>query len=410
MLPLRRKEAYYSQLLTNPQYAGDMRMYSISSWVYSEYKKLAGIINKKWLNFQKKIFFPTVVAELSNHIGSYIITIFLVSQVVFNNLPVAVFLPGKRALYFFTMKIKSILESFRGIGECVIDTRDYRNFMETENEIAKEDVGILVTTISNQKELYCFENVSFKYPTTLSPVLSCLNFSIQMQDFHVVVGTNGAGKSTLMVLLCRLYDVDTGSILYNGVNIKEINYRSYRDQIGIAFQNYQQYNLSIAENVAMNLYEETEEMRTNIYEMLVKVGLKNKIDSLPNGIDTQLGRDFDEEGIFLSGGELQKLALARVLFMDTPVVILDEPSSALDPLAEEELISLALTVLKNKTVFYVSHRLSVAKYAHKVIFVNNNTVEAVMPHTELLKVNEKYNELYTAQAKHYTGDGSDENE
>ncbi len=192
-------------------------------------------------------------------------------------------------------------------------------------------------------------------------------------------------------------------------NVKNIEYKSYRNKFGIVFQDYKYYCLSIAENVAMNEYQDTPEIENRILNALDNAGLGEKIASLPKGIHTQIGKILDSEGILLSGGELQKLALARVLFKDPAIVILDEPSSALDAFAEDELTTFN-SVLKNKTVIYISHRLSVANYADKVIYIQDGTkviyiqdgtIKGFDTHKNLLNNLPTYRDMYEAQAKHY---------
>jgi len=246
-------------------------------------------------------------------------------------------------------------------------------------------------------------NVSFKYPGSDTLILSEINFSVFQGEFCVIVGANGAGKTTLTSLLCRLYDVSTGEIFYNGVNIKNIEFRNYREQIGIVFQDYKYYDFSIAENIATDEYNDSPEILTRINNALKVVGLQQKVDGMPNGINTRLGNTMNDDGVLLSGGEIQKLAIARVLFKDNPVVILDEPSSALDAFAEDEFITTACNAFKDKIVFYISHRLSVAKYADKVMFLNNNKIEGFMNHDKLIQVNESYANMYLAQSRHYSG-------
>ena len=191
-------------------------------------------------------------------------------------------------------------------------------------------------------------------------------------------------------------------MLYMNTNIKNIEYKSYRNNIGVVFQDYKYYCLSLAENVAMNEYNNSDEIENRILDALDKAGLGKKVSSLPKGIHTQLGKIFDDEGVLLSGGELQKLALARVLFKNPSIVILDEPSSALDAFAEDELITTFNSVLKNKTVIYISHRLSVANYADKVIYIQDGMIKGFDTHKNLLNNLPSYKAMYETQAKHYS--------
>ena len=229
-----------------------------------------------------------------------------------------------------------------------------------------------------------------------------INFSVAKGEVHTLLGENGAGKSTFINLMMRLYDVSSGEITLGGSNIKQYNYEDYRGIFGTVFQNYRSFEFTIAENVALNEFEDTDECRAEVEYRLGEAGLIEKINSLPHRTMTMLGKLFDAEGTRLSGGELQKLALAKALYRDPKIVILDEPTSALDAFAEDDLIQTFGKAARGKTVFYISHRLSVAKYADKVIFIDGNTVSGFDSHERLMQTNRRYTEMYEAQAKHYT--------
>jgi len=398
-----RKGSYLGTIVTDERYADECRMHSVSEWVMKKYRHLLlishGLLVKMFTFQMKTLIFRTSVSAVE----SFVFYLFLASQVIFFNMTFAGFTMAFNALRSFSGSIGHITDNLISLGENAVYVRDFKDFLQTENTIDKENIGLDAISITPKEEIYALKNVSFQYPTSSGLVLSDINLSIEKNKMYVVVGENGIGKTTLVKLLCRLYDPTNGEIYFNETKTTDINCKSYRNQIGVVFQNHKYYEFTIAENVAMSEYDGTESVRHRILNALELAGLTNKVNSLPNGIDTHLGTSFEEDGILLSGGEVQKLALARVLFKDTPVVILDEPSSALDAYAEDELINTALSALKNKTVLYISHRLSVAQYAHKIIFMNNNTVEAVLPHDELLAQNTTYAEMYNMQAKRYMG-------
>lgn len=232
--------------------------------------------------------------------------------------------------------------------------------------------------------------------------LNNISFSFEMGKVYSLIGTNGAGKTTLLNLLCRLYDVTDGEILYNGIPIKQYNIDSYRALFSSVFQQTKTFALSIAENVALDKYREgDQEQRKTIYAIFQRIGMGDFIDSLPDGIDTQMGKTFDENGVILSGGQMQKIAIARALFRDSEILLFDEPSSALDPIAEDEFFNVLRSVSGGKMVFYVSHRLSSAIFADEILFIRDHKIFAHGPHFELLRTCLEYYEYYNAQAKYY---------
>ncbi|PWM73396.1 MAG: ABC transporter ATP-binding protein [Oscillospiraceae bacterium] len=245
-------------------------------------------------------------------------------------------------------------------------------------------------------------NDSVKYNDDNQCVLNNISFSFEMGKVYSLIGTNGAGKTTLLNLLCRLYDVTDGEILYNGVPIKQYNIDSYRALFSSVFQQTKTFALSIAENVALDKYRVGDhEQRKTIYAIFQRIGMGDFIDSLPDGIDTQMGKTFDENGVILSGGQMQKIAIARALFRDSEILLFDEPSSALDPIAEDEFFNVLRSVSGGKMVFYVSHRLSSAIFADEILFIRDHKIFAHGPHFELLRTCLEYYEYYNAQAKYY---------
>ena len=401
MAPINTEISYYMNMLIDESYVNDMRMFSISKWVISKYKKCITRTHELIEKLLSVVFKNSVMRSFLSTIETVFLYVFVAAQMIFNDMSFADFTLVTSTLRTFSDSITNITRSLIDMGENSAYVQIYRQFMTTENRIAIPNKGIDIVNLSDCKNSFEIENVSFKYPGAKINTLENLSLSVEKGKFYVIVGKNGVGKTTLVRLLCRLYDSTTGCIKYLDNDIRTLEYRSYRENIGVVFQDYKYYCLSIAENVAMNEYDEEPETLNRILMALNNAGLGEKIRSLPRGIHTQLGKIFHNEGILLSGGELQKLALARVLFKDPSVVILDEPSSALDALAENELIKTFNTALKGKTVFYISHRLSVAKYADKVIFMDDKHIKGFDTHENLLKDCEDYRIMYESQAKHY---------
>lgn len=401
MAPINAETSYYMNMLADESYANDMRMFSISRWVISKYEKCITKAHKMLEGLLSGIFKNTVVRNVLSGIETVFLYTFVASQMFFNNMTFADFTMATSALRTFSDSITNITGSLIDLGENSAYVKIYREFMKKKNTIAVPGRGRNIKELPDTRYIYELADVGFKYPGSEKMVLEGLNLQAEKGKFYVIVGKNGVGKTTLVRLLCRLYDPSSGIIRYMNNDLRDLEYKSYRDNIGVVFQDYKYYCLSIAENVAMNEYDGSEEVIKKISDALNAAGLSEKINSLPKGINTQLGKIFDKEGVLLSGGELQKLALARVLFKNSSVVILDEPSSALDALAEDELIRTFNTALKGKTVFYISHRLSVAKYADKVIFMEDSGIKGFDTHETLLESIKSYRVLYESQAKHY---------
>ena len=401
MAPINAETSYYMNMLADESYANDMRMFSISRWVISKYERCIAKAHKMLEGLLSGIFKNTVVRNVLSGIETVFLYTFVASQMFFNNMTFADFTMATSALRTFSDSITNITGSLIDLGENSAYVKIYREFMKKKNTIAVPGRGRNIKELPDTRYIYELADVGFKYPGSERKTLEGLNLQAEKGKFYVIVGKNGVGKTTLVRLLCRLYDPSSGIIRYMNNDLRDLEYKSYRDNIGVVFQDYKYYCLSIAENVAMNEYDGSEEVIKKISDALNAAGLSEKINSLPKGINTQLGKIFDKDGILLSGGELQKLALARVLFKNSSVVILDEPSSALDALAEDELIKTFNTALKGKTVFYISHRLSVAKYADKVIFMEDSGIKGFDTHEKLLESIESYRVLYESQAKHY---------
>ena len=401
MAPINAETSYYMNMLADESYANDMRMFSISRWVISKYEKCITKAHKMLEGLLSGIFKNTVVRNVLSGIETVFLYTFVASQMFFNNMTFADFTMATSALRTFSDSITNITGSLIDLGENSAYVKIYREFMKKKNTIAVPGRGRNIKELPDTRYIFELADVGFKYPGSEKMVLEGLNLQAEKGKFYVIVGKNGVGKTTLVRLLCRLYDPSSGIIRYMNNDLRDLEYKSYRDNIGVVFQDYKYYCLSIAENVAMNEYDGSEEVIKKISDALNAAGLSEKINSLPKGINTQLGKIFDKEGVLLSGGELQKLALARVLFKNSSVVILDEPSSALDALAEDELIKTFNTALKGKTVFYISHRLSVAKYADKVIFMEDSGIKGFDTHETLLESIKSYRILYESQAKHY---------
>lgn len=244
-----------------------------------------------------------------------------------------------------------------------------------------------------------FKNVSFRYPSMQEYVLKDINITITQGQHLSVVGLNGAGKTTFIKLLCRLYDVNEGEILLNGVNIKDYDYDAYMKELSVVFQDFKMFALSMRENIRLGDWDKENQ---DMEKICALSGLSEKAASLPKGLDTQIYKYFDSEGIEPSGGEMQKLAIARALYKDAPVVILDEPTAALDPVAEYDIYRQFDKLVGGKTAIYISHRLSSCKFCDKIAVFADNTIKEYGTHDELVNLPDGiYAEMFRTQAQYY---------
>lgn len=242
-----------------------------------------------------------------------------------------------------------------------------------------------------------FKNVSFKYPHTENWVLRNVNIKFELGKRLAIVGKNGSGKSTFIKLLIRLYDPDEGQILLNGIDIKKYNYEDYLKIFSIVFQDFMLFAQPIGENIAGSKTYDLE----RVYSVLKDVGMEERVREMKDGLDTFIYKDNDENGVSLSGGEEQKIAIARALYQDSAFIILDEPTAALDPIAEQEIYEKLSDIISDKTAIFISHRLSSCKFSDDIIVFENGTIVEEGNHMELISKNGAYKELWDAQASYY---------
>lgn len=248
-----------------------------------------------------------------------------------------------------------------------------------------------------------FKHVSFAYPKTDKLVLDDINITITPGEKLSIVGLNGAGKTTFIKLLCRLYDPTSGEILLDGKNIKEYDYEEYMKQFAPVFQDFKLFGFSIGENIDFKNADERSKEETEEINSLTKlVELSDLVEKNSKGIDTAIFKIFDEEGVEPSGGEKQKIAIARALHKNAPVIILDEPTAALDPVAEYEIYKQFDNLVGNKTAFYISHRLSSCKFCDKIAVFSEGKIAEYGNHDALVKIqNGIYSKMFEAQAQYY---------
>lgn len=291
------------------------------------------------------------------------------------------------------------LVDFQQVGQYA---EKFRRFMEYEVNIEGCEGTKPIPENDCTLEL---KNVSFKYKDSEKYVLKNVSMTVRKGEKLALVGENGAGKTTLIKLIMRLYDVTEGSITFGGTDIRELNIRAYREKIGAVFQDFQIYGATLAENVRMDFINKGDvDEREKIHTVLKRADFGDKLERLSDGIDTELTKEFSDSGTMLSGGESQKVAIARMFVRNMPIAILDEPSSALDPIAEYRLNKSMLENAESQAVILISHRLSTTKDADRIILLENGSIAESGTHSELIAGCGKYAEMWNVQAEKYCAD------
>lgn len=398
--PHEREREYVKRVFYLPDYAKEMRLNpKVKDLMMERFDKA----NKDVYDAQKKYAYKHFrLAYLRNYISnafvsdvlyiSYLVFLagirhalsFSAVAILFNN-----FARLKRSLSVFT-------ETYPYAAETSLYVSKIRKFLEYDKKIVAE--GELVPTEGESRRLEV-EHLNFSYSEDTAPILNDISMTINPGEKIALVGYNGAGKTTFVKLLMRLYDPNSGEIRLDGNNIRQYDVEKYRNAIGVVFQDFHIFAGNVADNVIMNGKSDYDE--SAVKEALSESGLLPRIDEMETGLETQLTTEIMEKGINLSGGEAQKLAISRVFYQQAGLMILDEPSSALDPIAEYQLNHAMIEATKDKTVIFISHRLSTTRLADRIIMLENGRIVESGTHDELLAKNGKYAQMWKVQAGAY---------
>lgn len=372
----------------------DIRLYN-SSDLFD--KKTQLYLNQQidtWINqaegTKKQQYSINIIDAISNGITYCYIGLQAIKRVI----SIGDFSMAISATSSFTQCCQNIVNAYQEILKRSNYANEYVKFMEYPEVVSKGTKAVL----PGKDHVIEFKNVSFKYPRSENYILKKVNITIPVGQHLAVVGLNGAGKTTFIKLLCRLYDVNEGEILIDGINIKEYSDEEYRKLFAVLFQDFKLFAFSIKENIAFD-----SDADDNVIDNTLKLaGLYEDVEKLPGKSGTNLYKSFDEHGTDLSGGQKQKTAIARVLYKDAPIVIMDEPTAALDPLAEAEIYEDFNKMVGGKTAIYISHRLSSCKFCDKIAVFSENGIKEYGTHEELMKLQDGvYRNMFTTQAKQY---------
>ena len=396
----RNKLWYLTGLAENNQYAKDIRIFGMKQWLGEIYEKTVELYTAFLVRAEKVYIWSNVIDIVLTFLRNGIAYFYLIKMALDGNLAASEFLFYFTAFTGFTDWVSGILKGFSTLGEQSRDLSIIREVLDTPEPFLFEGGADVPKADGYELTL---KNVSFRYPEAERDTLHNVNLTIHAGEKLAVVGLNGAGKTTLVKLLCGFYDPTEGEVLLNGEDIRKFNRRKYYDIFSAVFQDFSVMDVSVAENVSQHIMEETDMQR--VQDCIAKAGLTEKINSLPKGFDTIIGREVYLDGVELSGGEKQRMLLARALYKDSPVIVLDEPTAALDPIAENDLYLKYNEMTQGKTSVYISHRLASTRFCDRIILIADGGIAEEGTHDQLIAQNGRYAELFEVQSRYYRKGG-----
>lgn len=396
-----RKIDYMQQTTQNFDYAKDIRLFGMKNWLSGKQHEILDGKMKKMMYSRNLWMYNSIFAHGIFILSNAAVYGILIYSVLGSDMSIGDFTMYVGLSTAFYSALTNMLNSLGGFKECSLQIDDFRSFIDLKTDDENECLPVPKT----DKYVFEFKNVSFQYKGQEGYALKNLNLTLEAGKKLAVVGLNGAGKTTFIKLLLRLYDVTEGVILLNGVDIRKYKRDEYYRLFSPVFQNVEIFAFPMAENVSMKRHDDTD--RELSRRCLYKAGLKEKVDSLEKGVDTELLKVVYDDGVDLSGGEKQKLALARALYKDAPVIVLDEPTAALDALAEYELYKSFDDIIGNKSAVYISHRLSSTRFCDNIAMFKAGEMVEQGTHEELLAKGGAYAEMFEIQAQYYKNENSE---
>lgn len=405
LAPWWRKRWYMDIALGDFSYAKDIRMFGLKNYLTHKFQE----INKIRFNYQKKNNRVWLLVSIASSffwvISQVLIYIYLIRCIFAKTITIGnftLYLSATATFFECVMSLLNSITNFLNNSRYVDDFRSFYEMPELRQNLPDQKTNLPKLQPQSRYE-FEFQNVSFKYPRAERFALQNVSIKIKAGERLAVVGLNGAGKSTFIKLLLRLYQPTEGKILLNGTDIQTYDLNSYFKIFAPVFQEVNLFAMSFAENVSMKSLENTD--KDLAHQSVVQSGLEEKLDSLEKGLDTQLLKVIYDDGIDLSGGQKQKLALARALYKNSPVVVLDEPTAALDAIAESKLYSDFDKLIGGKTSIYISHRLSSTQFCNNVAMFKDGKLIEYGTHESLLKQNGEYANMFKIQAQYYVDAG-----
>lgn len=389
---------YVSNLGEDTALAKDIRLFSMIGWlndVYNAYLRLQ-------YTWQRRVQSRQYLADAADCAATFLregaAYAYLIAQVLYRGMPVDQFVLLFAAIGGFSGWIMGILNEYSTLQRYSLDYCRLREYLEFPDTFKRED-GAFIAPEADKTHALELRNVSFRYPGAAEDILKNINLTIRAGEKLAIVGLNGAGKTTLVKLLCGFYDPTAGAVLLDGRDIRGYNREQYYTLFTAVFQDFNILPVTIAENVAQTFKEAVD--RDRVDRCLELAGLAAKVRSLPGDMDSRLCKNVWDEAVELSGGETQRLMLARALYKDSPILILDEPTAALDPIAESRLYERYNDLSSGKTSIYISHRLASTRFCDRILFIDGNTIAECGTHEALLATGGKYAALFAIQSKYY---------
>lgn len=402
-LELTKRIEYANKTATSREFAKDIRMFGLRGWLEDLWGSTMRLYSAFCAKRERKYIWANIIDIVLTFLRNGIAYAFLIGITVKNGLPASQFLLYFAALSGFAQWVVEILDKLSVMHKQSLDISTIREFLDWDEPFDLNGGERIAFEPNKQYEIR-LDDVSFRYPKADKDTLSHINLTVHPGEKLAIVGLNGAGKTTLVKLVCGFLDPTEGRILLNGEDIRKFNRNDYYALFSAVFQEFSVLDVTVKENVAQCVDGIDE---TRVWQCIDKAGLTEKIRSLPKGIETHLGRRVFKDGVEFSGGQTQRLMLARALYKNAPILVLDEPTAALDPIAENDIYQKYNDMTHGRTSFFISHRLASTRFCDRIIFVDSGKIAEEGTHNELLKNGGGYAYLFEVQSKYYRSDNQD---
>ena len=375
----------------------DIRIFGMKSWLMDMFddaiRAYEAFISKR----ERKYIWMNVLDLILSFLRNGVAYIYVAKLVVEGNLPASLFVLYIATIGNLTEQMLGIMDTCNTMNRYSMEINVVREYFDYKEQFRFEGGIRLPNAVDGKYEIE-LKNVSFRYPNNDTDTLHNINLRIAPGEKVAVVGLNGAGKTTLIRLISGFYDPTEGEVLLNGINIKEFNRREYYRLFSAVFQEFSILDATINDNITL---EDDATNPERVWEVISKAGLEVKVKNLPDGLNTIIGKKIYENGVLLSGGEEQRLILARALYKDAPILLLDEPTAALDPIAENDIYHKYNSMTNGKTSVFISHRLASTRFCDRILLLDNGRIIEEGTHDSLILASGEYAKLFNVQKKYY---------